>query len=108
MIPSAPRRRQAELANRRKPHGAPYAAALAALERASTDVELTLDGARVGVTHLEKVLWTARPAQRLRGFTRRDQLRYLLHVAPVLLAHVRDRPLTLIRQPGGIDARRFV
>ena len=44
----------------------------------------------------------------LRAFTRRDQLRYLLQVAPVLLGHVRDRPLTLIRQPGGIDARRFV
>jgi len=108
MIPSAPRRRQAELANGRKAQSRPYAATLAALERATADVELALDGARVGVTHLDKVLWTPRPAHDLQAFTRRDQLRYLLQVAPVLLGHVRDRPLTLIRQPGGIDARRFV
>ena len=108
MIPSAPRRRQAELANGPKARRGPYAAALGELERAANDVELVIDGARVGLTHLDKVLWTPRPDAGLRAFTRRDQLRYLLQVAPVLLGHVRDRPLTLIRQPGGIDARRFV
>jgi bifunctional non-homologous end joining protein LigD len=35
-------------------------------------------------------------------------VRYLLRVAPFMLPHVRDRPLTLIRQPGGVNSRRFV
>jgi bifunctional non-homologous end joining protein LigD len=108
MIPTSRRARQAEWVDRPAERVGRYAAALRALERAGDDVELVLDGARVAITHLDKVLWTARAAQHMPSRTRRDQLRYLLQVAPVLLAHVRDRPLTLIRQPGGIDARRFV
>jgi bifunctional non-homologous end joining protein LigD len=58
------------------------------------------------VTHLDKVLW---PATRgLPAYTRRDYLRYLLATAPHLLAHLRDRPLTLVRQPAGVTGRRFV
>jgi bifunctional non-homologous end joining protein LigD len=35
-------------------------------------------------------------------------MRYLLRVAPFMLPHMRDRPLTLIRQPAGVAGRRFV
>ncbi|MGZ8228208.1 MAG: non-homologous end-joining DNA ligase LigD [Burkholderiales bacterium] len=42
------------------------------------------------------------------SYTRRDYVRYLLQMAPHLLRHLRDRPLTLIRQPEGVAGRRFV
>src|SRR5688572_24767512 len=44
----------------------------------------------------------------MRAYTRRDYIRYLLQMSPYLLKHLRDRPLTLIRQPAGVTGRRFV
>ena len=81
-------------------------AARAALGDAGDAAALELDAGRVTVTHLGKVLWPA--ADGLRAYTRRDYLCYLLELAPHLLAHLRDRPLTLVRQPAGVTGRRFV
>ena len=81
-------------------------AALAALDTAEGETVLELDGARIAVTHLDKVLWPASGS--FAGYTRRDYLRYLLAVAPHVLRHLRERPLTLIRQPAGVAGRRFV
>lgn len=67
---------------------------------------LELDGVRVTVTHLDKTLWPA--AKGFPAYSRRDYLRYLLKMAPHVLRHLRDRPLTLIRQPAGVTGRRFV
>jgi bifunctional non-homologous end joining protein LigD len=53
------------------------------------------------VSHPEKVLWP------LVGFTKGQLLHYYEHVAPVLVAHLRDRPLTLGRFPDGIESRGF-
>lgn len=36
------------------------------------------------------------------GFTKGDLIRYYLEVAPVLLPHFRDRPVTRIRMPDGV------
>src|SRR4051812_14140592 len=91
---------------RRRPEH--YADALAALDAREDKVALQLDRNRVDVTHLDKLLWPPVQASELAGYTRRDYLRYLLRVAPYLLPHVRDRPLTLIRQPAGVTGRRFV
>lgn len=57
------------------------------------------------VTNLGKELWPAageRPA-----ITKRDLLRYAAIIAPLALPHLRDRPLTLLRFPNGIDGKRF-
>jgi bifunctional non-homologous end joining protein LigD len=85
---------------------APYADALQALDAAGDKAALELDGERVAITNLDKVLW---PAQHdLPGYSRRDFVRYLLHAGPYMLPHLRDRPLTLIRMPEGITGKRFV
>ena len=85
-----------------------YANALKALEAGPDSVSLELDGEAVTVTRLAKALWPANVRADLPAYTRRDYLRYLLRVAPCLLAHIRDRPLTLIRHPAGVTGRRFV
>jgi bifunctional non-homologous end joining protein LigD len=82
--------------------------ALAALDAARDDVTLEIEGERLKLTHLNKLLWPPYEHAGLRGYTRRDYLRYLLRVGPYMLPHVRDRPLTLIRMPEGIMGRRFV
>ena len=55
----------------------------------------------VPVSKLEKVLW------RQGGITKADYIKYLIAVAPSMLVHLRDRPLTTVRFPNGIDAHSF-
>jgi bifunctional non-homologous end joining protein LigD len=60
---------------------------------------LAVQGHQLSLTNLDKVLW---PVSKGSPITKRDYLMYLLKVAPVLLPHLKDRPLTLIRYPNGI------
>jgi bifunctional non-homologous end joining protein LigD len=53
------------------------------------------------LSNLDKVYW---PADRL---TKRDLLGYYWNVAPLLLPHLRDRPLTMLRMPDGVDGEAF-
>jgi bifunctional non-homologous end joining protein LigD len=41
------------------------------------------------------------------GFTKGELIGYYAQVAPVLLAHLRDRPLTLKRYPNGVQEKYF-
>ncbi|HUO48701.1 MAG TPA: non-homologous end-joining DNA ligase, partial [Acidimicrobiales bacterium] len=41
------------------------------------------------------------------GFTKADVISYYLHIAPVLLPHLADRPVTFTRYPDGVDAPSF-
>ena len=75
---------------------------------AEANVVLDLDGERVTITRLDKVLWPADAVSGLEAYTRRDFVRYLLHAGPHMLRHMRSRPLTLIRMPEGVGGRRFV
>jgi bifunctional non-homologous end joining protein LigD len=86
--------------------GNPYAALLPEVDAGTRAVALTIDGERVTLTNLDKVLWTAEAGAP--AYTRRDFVRYLLRVGPYMLPHMRARPLTLIRMPEGIGGRRFV
>jgi bifunctional non-homologous end joining protein LigD len=52
-------------------------------------------------TNLEKVFFPAT------GFTKGDLIRYYIDVAPVLVPHFRERPVTLIRMPDGVRGERF-
>jgi bifunctional non-homologous end joining protein LigD len=54
---------------------------------------------RIKLTNLDKPLWP--------DFAKRDLLTYLAKVSPWYLPHLRDRPLTLIRMPDGVDGPRF-
>ena len=62
--------------------------------------EVTVEDRVLRVTNLDKVLYPS-------GFTKRDVIEYLVHIAPVLLPHLRDRPLTLKRYPNGVEAGHF-
>jgi DNA ligase D len=56
---------------------------------------------RVEVTRPEKVLWPAL------GVTKREYVDYLGTVADHVLPWLRDRPLSVIRAPDGVDGQRY-
>lgn len=55
----------------------------------------------IELTRPEKVLF---PED---GITKGDLIEYYAHIAPHILPHLRDRPLTLERYPDGIKTKRF-
>ena len=55
----------------------------------------------LSVSNLDKVLW---PRD---GYTKGDLIDYYNAVAPWMVPHLKDRPLTLERYPNGIDASSF-
>jgi bifunctional non-homologous end joining protein LigD len=78
--------------------------ALDQLAQAGNNLLLEVGGQRIGLTNLDKELW---PATERRALTKRDLIAYYAAMAPYLLPHLRDRPLTLIRLPNGIGGQRF-
>jgi bifunctional non-homologous end joining protein LigD len=60
-----------------------------------------VDGRRLALTNLDKVLWPAA------GFTKGEALDYYARIADVLLPHLSGRPLTRLRFPDGVDSQRF-
>jgi len=79
---------------------------LAQLERRVATLEI--GGHAVRLTTLDRIYWPAEPAREQPAVTKRDLLRYLITMSPLMLPHVRDRPLTLFRWPGGIQGRRML
>ena len=55
----------------------------------------------VKLSNLDKVLYPQT------GTTKRDVIDYYEAIAPVLLAHLRDRPLTVKRYPDGVEGKAF-
>jgi bifunctional non-homologous end joining protein LigD len=60
-----------------------------------------VEGRRLKVTNWDKVLYPET------GFTKGDLIAYYARIAPAVLPHLRDRPLTLKRYPNGVDAAYF-
>ena len=67
----------------------------------STEQIVEIDGQRLKLTNLDKVLYPAT------GFTKGQIIDYYARIAPVLVPHLKDRPLTLKRYPGGVDQEFF-
>jgi bifunctional non-homologous end joining protein LigD len=65
------------------------------------------DGIDVPVTNLDKVYWPPDPAGGTDAITKGDLLTYYWNVAPVIVPHLHDRPLTLRRLPDGIAGPTF-
>ncbi len=63
--------------------------------------EVVIHGKRLKLGNLDKVFYPAT------GFTKGQVLDYYLRVAPALLPHLRDRPLTLKRYPDGVEGPHF-
>ncbi len=62
---------------------------------------MEVDGHPLKFTHLNKVFF---PGE---GYTKRDLLNFYSGVAPLLLPHLKDRPLSLKRYPNGINEKYF-
>jgi bifunctional non-homologous end joining protein LigD len=68
---------------------------------------LTIGAAKLPLSSLDRVYWPADPRFKQPAVTKRDFIRYLAAVSPYMLPHLKDRPLTMIRMPTGIDGERF-
>jgi bifunctional non-homologous end joining protein LigD len=66
-----------------------------------TSVEVQIEGRTLKLTNLEKVLY---PDE---GFTKAQVIDYYTRIAPILLPHTRDHPLTLKRYPNGVYGEFF-
>jgi bifunctional non-homologous end joining protein LigD len=64
-------------------------------------VEVEVEGRRLKLSNLDKVFYPAT------GFTKGQVIDYYRRVAPALLPHLRDRPLTLKRYPDGVEGQFF-
>jgi bifunctional non-homologous end joining protein LigD len=63
--------------------------------------ELIVQGKKLPVSNLNKVLYPKA------GFTKGQVIDYYIRIAPVLLPHLKDRPLTMKRYPNGVEAPFF-
>ena len=68
---------------------------------AGTSSTIEIEGQQIKLTNVEKVLYPAV------GFTKAQVIDYFIRIAPVLLPHLKGRPLTMKRYPNGVDAPFF-
>jgi bifunctional non-homologous end joining protein LigD len=68
---------------------------------AATRVEVEVEGRRLSLSNLDKVMYPTV------GFTKGQLIDYYSRIAPALLPHLRDRPLTLKRYPNGVEGQYF-
>lgn len=64
-------------------------------------VAVEIDGRKLSVSNLDKVLYP------LIGFTKAQVIDYYVRIAPVMLAHIGDRGVTLRRWPDGVTESSF-
>src|SRR5499427_6745768 len=67
----------------------------------STPTIVEVDGRKLSLTNLEKVLYPAA------GFSKGQVIDYHVRIAPVLVPHLAGRPLTMKRYPGGVEQEYF-
>jgi bifunctional non-homologous end joining protein LigD len=59
-----------------------------------------VDGREVRLTNLDKVFWPE-------GLTKAHLVKYYMDIAPVIIPHLRNRPLVMKRYPDGISGQSF-
>src|SRR5437763_1552061 len=69
------------------------------MARQTSQVEI--QGKQLSLSNLQKVMYPAA------GFTKGQVIDYYVRVAPVLLPHLRGRPLTMKRYPEGVTGMHF-
>jgi bifunctional non-homologous end joining protein LigD len=82
-------------------------AALEQLKNPAKAMQLTIGGARIALTNLDRIYWPKDPHTRRNAVNKRDFIAYLAKVGRFMLPHLKDRPLTMIRMPAGINGERF-
>jgi bifunctional non-homologous end joining protein LigD len=86
-----------------KGNGRSHSARLAgeARKTSRSDWVVDVDGRTLKLSNLDRVLYPDT------GFTKGDLIDYYYRVAPALLPHLHDRPLTMRRFPGGVAESGF-
>jgi bifunctional non-homologous end joining protein LigD len=67
----------------------------------SADQIVEIEGKKLKLTNLDKILYPAA------GFTKGQVIDYYARIAPVLLPHLKNKPLTLKRYPNGVTEEPF-
>jgi bifunctional non-homologous end joining protein LigD len=67
----------------------------------AADQIVEIEGKQLKLTNLDKVLYPAT------GFTKGQVIDYCARIAPVLVPHLKNKPLTLKRYPNGVDSMPF-
>src|SRR5437660_3198368 len=67
----------------------------------SQTAQLVVEGKKLSVSNLDKVLYPKV------DFTKGQVIDYFIRVAPVLLTHLKYRPLTMKRYPDGVEGEFF-
>jgi bifunctional non-homologous end joining protein LigD len=65
------------------------------------DSTIEIQGRQLKLSNLEKVLYPAA------GFSKQQIIDYYVRIAPAMLPHLKDRPLTRKRYPNGVDEEFF-
>lgn len=78
---------------------------IAQLDRMEDSGEIRIHGRSVRVTHLSKVLWPG--AKEVPALDKRDLLRYYARLSDEMLPFLKDRPISFVRHPEGVDAQGF-
>jgi len=68
---------------------------------AAERLAVQIDGRDLELSNLDKLMYPAA------GFTKGEVIDYYTRIAPVLLPHLRDRAMTRIRFPNGVDGMHF-
>ena len=63
--------------------------------------QIVVEGKKLSVSNLNKVLYPKA------GFTKGQVIDYYIRIAPVLLPHLENRPLTMKRYPNGVEGQFF-
>jgi bifunctional non-homologous end joining protein LigD len=77
------------------------ASELEALDAIKKEGDWEIGGRTVHLTNLDKLLF---PEDK---YTKRDLIRYYVQVAPVMIPHYRDRPLSMNPHPDGIHGKSY-
>ncbi|GLW32056.1 non-homologous end-joining DNA ligase [Actinoplanes regularis] len=64
-------------------------------------IVVRLEGRDLELSNLDKLMFPAA------GFTKGEVINYYTRISPVLLPHLRDRPVTRIRYPNGVEGAHF-
>lgn len=80
-------------------------AAMAQLGGKERNMSITVDHETISLTNLDKILFPLHAKHP--AITKRDYLRLIAFLSPYLLTHMRYRPITMIRSPGGMRSKRF-
>ena len=75
------------------------------LDSAKDRIVVQVGEFHVSFTNLGKELWPA--TKRASAVTKRELIGYYTRMAPYLLPHLKDRPITLTRYPNGIHGKSF-